>query len=113
MIRLIAGETVVVKTPTTEYDVHMEPVVSWAQKTVGNVLVSPATTSDVEDSTRPDGTRAAFKLGFPKTFSDRLRGCRVVVRGAEYAVIGDPHPNTMENCPTQWWYTCEVEDVDG
>lgn len=118
---LIAGEAVTVRTPTVGYDEHMEEVVTWDETTVANVVVTPGATSDVLDSTRPDGTRVAFTLGFPKTFSAPLRGCRVVVRPVEgdpesehtYAVIGDPQPYTAENVPGAWNYTCEVARVDG
>lgn len=112
-VRLLTGETVTVRTPSTSYDEHMEAVTTWADETVANVLVAPGPTSDVTDSTRPDGTRVDFTLGFPKTFSGSLRGRRVVVRGIECAVIGDPQPNTPENCPTQWWLTAEAARVDG
>lgn len=112
-ISLITGETVTVRTPVYSLDEHNEHVTRWVDATVENVVVAPGSTADVEDSTRPYGTRAAFTLGFPKTFSASLRGCRCVVRGIEYAVIGDPRPNTEANCPTAWWYTASVEDVDG
>ena len=110
---LIAGESVTVRTPTVGYDEHMEEVVTWDEATVANVVVTPGATSDVLDSTRPDGTRVAFTLGFPKSFTGSLRGCRVVVRGTEYAVVGDPQPLTPGNVPGPWNYTAEVEAVDG
>ena len=110
---LIAGETVTVRTPTVGYDEHMEEVVTWDEATVENVVVTPGATSDVLDSTRPDGTRVAFTLGFPKSFTAPLRGCRVLVRGVECAVIGDPQPYTPRNVPGAWNYTAEVERVDG
>ena len=110
---LIAGETVTVRTPTVGYDEHMEEVVTWVEATVQNVVVTPGSTSDVLDSTRPDGTRVAFTLGFPKSFTAPLRGCRVLVRGIECAVIGDPQPYTADNVPGAWNYTAEVERVDG
>ena len=110
---LIAGEAVTVRTPTIGYDEHMEVVESWSARPVENVVVTPGTTSDVLDSTRPDGTRVAFTLGFPKTFTASLRGCRCVVRGIECAVIGDPQLYTADNVPGAWNYTAEVERVDG
>lgn len=110
---LIAGEAVTVRTPTIGYDEHMEEVVTWQEATVQNVVVTPGATSDVLDSTRPDGTRVAFTLGFPKTFTAFLRGCHVLVRGIECAVIGDPQPYTAGNVPGAWNYTAEVERVDG
>ena len=112
-ISLLRGERVTVLTPTVGYDEHGEETVSWEPEGVDNVLVAPGSTSDVTDSTRPGGTRAALRLGFPKTFSARLRGCRVAVRGRTYSVIGDPMPNSADNCPTAWWYTADVEAVDG
>lgn len=110
---LIRGEDVTVRTPTVGYDEHMEEVVTWDETTVTNVVVTPGATSDVLDSTRPDGTRVAFTLGFPKTFTASLRGCRATVRGIECAVIGDPQPHTESNVPGPWNYTAEVERVDG
>lgn len=111
--QLLHGEPVTVLTPSTAYDEHGDEVTTWEREGVENVLVAPGSTADVEDPTRPHGTRAVFTLGFPKAFGKRLRGCRVEVRGREYAVIGDPQPNTLANCPTQWWYTAEVEAVEG
>lgn len=112
-IGLIRGTTVTVLTPAVSYDEHMEEIVSWEPATVGNVIVAPGSTADVTDSDRPHGTRADVTLGFPKTFSARLRGCRVEVGERTYEVIGDPVPNMAENCPTEWWYTAEGVLVDG
>lgn len=110
---LISGENVTVRTPTIGYDEHMEEVPSWSARLVENVVVTPGATSDVTDSTRPDGTRVAFTLGFPKTFTAPLRGCHCVVRGIECEVIGDPQPYTPGNVPGPWNYTAEVARVDG
>lgn len=111
--QLLTGETVTVISKTIGYDENMDVVETTQQTQVDNVLVAPGSTADVTDTTRPYGTRASFTLGFPKTFNQPLRGCSVEVRGNTYQVIGDPHPNTESNCPTQWWYTAEVELVDG
>lgn len=110
---LIHGETVTVRTPSVSYDEHMEEVKTWGEATVANVVVTPGSTANVVESARPDGTRVAFTLGFPKSFTEPLRGCRVVVRGTEYAVVGDPQPLTPGNVPGLWNYTVEVEAVDG
>lgn len=67
-VQLLHGETVVVRTPSVEYDEHMEEVETWTEATVENVLVAPGSTSDVTDSTRPDGTRVAFTLGSRSRF---------------------------------------------
>lgn len=110
---LIRGEAVTVRTPTVGYDEHMEEAAAWSDSVVDGVLVTPGSTSDVLEAARPDGARVAFTLGFPKTFTASLRGCRVVVRGSEYAVIGDPQTFVQENVPGSWNRTAEVEAVDG
>lgn len=110
---LLRGTSVTVLTPTVTHDEHMEESVSWEPTTVDNVLVAPGSTADVTESDRPHGTRADVTFGFPKTFSARLRGCRVRVGERTYEVVGDPVPNMAENCPTQWWYTAEGVTVDG
>lgn len=110
---MLTGETVTVRTPSISHDEHMDEIETWSEETVDGVLVAPGSTSDLADAIRPHGTTAALTLAFPKTFGKPLRGCRVVVRGRELAVVGDPQPCTAANCPTRWWYTVEVEDVDG
>lgn len=112
-VQLLSGEDVVVVRRSVGYDENMDKVESEEREDVGNVLVAPGSTVDVQDSSRPDGAKAAFTLGFPKWYGKSLRGCGVVVRGREYRVIGDPQPNSEVNCPTPWWYTAQVEDVDG
>lgn len=116
-VQLISGEEVTVLTPSTTYDGHMDEVTTWDEQVVENVVVAPMSTVasnvDVDDTTRPHATQVELSLGFPKTFSAPLRGCRVRVRGREYAVIGDPQPNSLANCPTPWWYTASVKVCDG
>lgn len=109
----MVGETVVVFTPTYTYDANMDEVTSYAPTTVADVLVDPSKGADVLSNTRLDGTRASMTLHFPKTFSGPLRGCKVVVRGKEYRVVGDPAPYTGANTPTRWHMPVEVEAVDG
>ena len=112
-VQLLKGETVIVKTPTVTYDEHNEAVTTWEEETVKNVLVSPDNTDSSSDTASPFGTEVIYKLGFPKTFSASLRNCVVTVRGEDFMVVGDPKPNTFENCPTSWWYSAEVIRKDG
>lgn len=112
-VQLIEGEAVTVLTPAVTFDEHMDEVTEWASETVEDVLVAPSSTSDADGTARPHATSVTLRLGFPKTFSASLRGCHVVVRGQEFAVIGDPKPNTLASCPTPWWYTADVEACDG
>ena len=107
------GEQVIVWTPATTYDENMDEVIRWTPETVDDVLIDPSVGSDVESDTRLDGTRATYRLHFPKGFTASLRGCKVTVRGKEYRVIGNPHPYTDANTPTRWHMPADVEAVDG
>lgn len=109
------GETVVV-----ERNVRVgtapgnSPIYEWVPEAVEDVLVAPGPRDDVIDSNRPDGTKVAWTLHFPKTFNKSLRGARVKVRGDEARlVVGDPKPYTLANTPTRWWMPVELEAVDG
>ena len=115
---MIHGETVTVKHRTISYDDAGNRTDAWDDgETVENVLVAPGTTSDLHTDDRNfdhvSGTQALLTLGFPKTFTERLRGCRVIVRGLEWDIVGDPQPNTLANCPTQWYYTAQAVIVNG
>lgn len=110
---LIRGEVVAVIRPSAARDELGEPVPGEpAVEVVGNVVVSPGATADLEAS-RPDGASVAYTLGFPKTFSKPLRGCEVEVRGERLRVVGDPRPYTAANVPGPWNYTAEVTRADG
>lgn len=109
----MTGETVAVLRPARSMDDKKHEKVEWEREEVADVLVAPGGTADVTDETRRDGTSAAYSLDFPKTYDKPLRGCRVVVRGEELAVVGDPRHGTMANTPTRWWYRVDVRRVDG
>lgn len=107
------GERVTVLRPVRTLGEDREPSVSWERSDVDDVLVAPAATSGEPGTNRPLPTQTALTLGFPKTFSGSLRGCRVSVRGEEFEVVGDPRPNQAWNCPTRWWLTAEVRRALG
>lgn len=111
---MIYGETVTVTTFThSGWDEFNEPVGEACEILVKNVLVAPASTTDLSGNLRPHGDRVALELHFPKSFTASLRGARVTVRGATYAVVGDPQPYTQANTPGDWWLPVHVERVDG
>ncbi|MEG1245243.1 MAG: hypothetical protein RR842_08150 [Gordonibacter sp.] len=111
---MFRGKRVTVRRSTTHYDDDRNPIETWAEEVVDNVLVVPGATHDIAGVSRPSGTMVAFTLAFPCTYAGALRGCRVVISGevGEYAVIGDPRP-CRDNCPTAWWMRAEVEACNG
>lgn len=113
MMCLISGETVTVRNVEQAFDELGEPTVATATETVvDNVVVCPGATADL-DSTRPNGATVAYTLCFPKGCGVELKDASVVVRGAEYRVVGDPKRYTAQNVPGPWDLTCEVTRTDG
>lgn len=113
---MIVGEAVTVRRrPAVGTDPGGGPIYGTpVDETVTDVLVAPGPREDVVDSNRPDGTRIAWTLHFPKTYSSSLRGAEISVRGGAFRpVVGDPQPYTLANTPTRWWMPVELEDVDG
>lgn len=109
------GVSVDVYTPNvTGADRLNNPVYGTPSKTtVGNVLVAPGSTSDIEAG-RPDGVTVDLTLHFPKTYSGDLRGCEIDVPGyGRFKVIGEPKPYMGENTPTDWHMPVEVEACHG
>lgn len=112
-MNLIQGETVTVIRREVERDELGEPSSEKVtREAVGNVVVAPGSTSDL-DASRPEGVTVSFTLCFPKSYGGDLRGCTVEVRGTEYAVVGDPQRYTPENTPGDLNLTAEVTRTDG
>lgn len=109
------GESVVVhRTVEVGRDPLNSPIFEDIEETVEDVLVAPGPRNDVDESTRPAGTRVAWNIHFPKPYAESLRGAKVSVRGQDPAkVIGDPQPYYGPNTPTRWWLPVELGRVDG
>lgn len=112
---MIRGETVTLISPAAPgVDAFGDELTGWQPGvSVGNVLVAPASTDDLAGSLRRDGDRDALTLHFPKTFSGSLRGCRVIVRGVTYRVVGDPQRYTTAMTPGAWDLPVTVERTEG
>jgi hypothetical protein len=112
---MIRGETVTVIRPAVGgVDAFGDELTGWQPGVpVGNVLVAPAATDDLNGSLRRDGDRDALTLHFPKTFEGGLRGCRVIVRGVTYRVVGDPQRYTTAMTPGAWDLPVTVERTEG
>lgn len=85
------------------------------EETVGNVLVSPGGTADLEAS-RPEGVTVGYTLHFPKGYAASLEGCSVVLPApwsCECRVVGDPRPYIDADTPTPWHLPVEVEVAHG
>jgi len=95
--------------------IRSNPVPDPVPETVGNVLIVPGSTADLEAS-RPEGVTVAYTLHFPKTFTGSLEGCEVILPepwSGTYNVIGNPTPYMDANTPTKWHMPVEVEAAHG
>jgi hypothetical protein len=112
---VISGETVTVLAyAEVGRDDMNTPIYAWApEQTVGNVLVGPSSTDDLDGSTRPEGVEVVLALHWPKTYTASLRGKRVEVRGTTYEVVGDPQPYTAANTPGAWNRPCYLKNTEG
>lgn len=112
-MNLIQGETVTVIRTGRVLDELGEPTYGEeAREEVGNVVVAPGATADL-DASRPEGVTVAYTLCFPKTFTGELKGCAVEVRGERFRVVGGPQRRTEANTPGPWNLTVEVTRTDG
>lgn len=70
--------------------------------TVPNVLVSPASSNDIETTVNLTGRKAVYSLAIPKTDAHTWEGCRVSFFGAVWRVIGLPQVGIEANIPLEW-----------
>ena len=90
-----------------------EPVFSESRETVGNVLVAPSSTDEMDETNRMFGITCDLTLHFPKSYTASLEGCAVDVGGTLYRVLGDPQPYMVGNTPTPWNRAAKVARADG
>lgn len=110
---MVGEEVVVVRFSGTGADPFNSGVLERSEMSVCDVLVCPASPEDEIGGNRPDGISSGLTLHFPKGYEGSLRGCKVVVRGVEYDVVGDPLPFTGKNTPTRWNRPVKAVRVDG
>jgi hypothetical protein len=114
---MIKGVEVTVVRPSEKTKDRLGEEVAGAEtrEAVGNVLISPPTTADLE-AARQDGYTVALTLHFPKTYEAGLQGCEVELPapwGGVYRVIGNPLPLMAENTPGAWNRPVNVEVCNG
>lgn len=114
MIRGVAV-TVNRKVATATPDRFNNVVYGVTGEQVDNVLVAPGSTS-LLDASRPEGVSVAYTLHFPKTYTDSLEGCEIVLPApwaGSYWVIGDPRQYIDVDTPTDWDRPVEVAAAHG
>ena len=114
---MISGKTITIHRPTIEYDADHDAVKTYVDEIVNNVVIAPGSTADITADPHVDGIKIAYTLGMPKTWSfHSLKDCLITLPAPwNYTgkVIGDPMPNDIDNCPTSWYCTAQLEAYDG
>lgn len=96
------GETITLRIPReTGRDAGNNAIIGWDEQTVDDVMVAPTSTQNVLDTVRSHGVQLTWDLYLPASWTFvPLAGGRVVIRGDEYLIVGDPRPWLQS--PTPW-----------
>lgn len=80
-----------------------EPVV------IENVLVSPATASEILDTTNLSGKKAVYTLAIPKGDTHDWKDKKIEFFGETFKSFGEPLKGIDEMIPLEWNMKVEVE----
>jgi hypothetical protein len=94
----LRGETVSLVERTPSRDAYGRASWEEALREVDNVLVQPPDTSSMSQM----DADVCLTLHWPKADASELRGAEVVVRGARYAVVGEPAAYADALTPGDW-----------
>lgn len=84
---------------TDEFD---HPVYTETPVIVENVLVAPASTTEILDTLNLTGKKVVYNIAIPKGDSHTWQDCRVDFFGQSWRVIGLPQQGIDENIPGSW-----------
>lgn len=78
------------------------PIYEETAVTVENVLVVPATTTEILDTYNVTGKKAVYNIAVPKKDNHTWQDCRVDFFGESWKVIGFPQQGIDDNIPGDW-----------
>lgn len=100
---MIKGITVtLISLVQTGTDAFNAPVYAEEEITVDNVLVAPASSDDVIDSTSMYGKKAVYTIAVPKGDSNIWENNIVVFFGERWRVFSLPMMGIEDNIPLNW-----------
>ena len=107
------GITVTLYTVTqTGTDIFGEPTIVETPVEVHNVLVSPASSTDILDTTNLYGRKAVYTLGIPKGDTHDWENRKVRFFGKDWHVIGMPTEGIDDLIPLSWNKKVMVEKYE-
>lgn len=106
----IKGITVQLHTRTqTGVDPFGAPIYAEEIIPVDNVLVAPASSTDVLDNLQLYGKKAVYTLAIPKGDTHEWRDAIVEFFGEQFRVFGEPTRGIEEMIPLEWNAKINVE----
>ena len=109
----IKGITITLYTKTqTGTDAFNAPVYEEISEDVENILVSPASETEITDTLSLYGRRAIYTLAIPKGDTHTWKGGRVAFFDREWNVIGDEIEGIEGLIPLSWNKKVRVEAID-
>ena len=78
------------------------PVYTEIPVVVENVLVAPASTTEILDTLNLTGKKAVYNIAIPKEDNHTRQDCRVDFFDQSWKVIGLPQMGIAENIPGPW-----------
>ena len=97
------------RTKTGETDAFGREIYDETPVTVANVLVAPASSTDVVSSTQLYGKKAVYTLGIPKGDAHGWENCRVDFFGQSWRCFGFTYAGIEQNIPLVWNAKVQVE----
>lgn len=108
---MIKGIDVVLyeRVKTGETDAFGREIYTETPVTVENVLVAPASSTDVVASTQLYGKKAVYTLAIPKGDAHTWENCRVDFFGQSWRCFGFTYAGIDQNIPLAWNAKVQVE----
>lgn len=95
-------DVVLTKKTVTSYDDFGAPVEQYITETVPNVLVYPASASDVTDAVNMHGIVVQYNLCIPKGDSHDWRDTEVEFFGEKWRTVGEVKEYIEDMLPLDW-----------
>lgn len=107
---MIKGITVIlINQVETGVDEFNHPVYKEESTTIDNVLVYPASTTEIIDTLNLIGKRVVYNIAIPKGDMHNWKDQRVKFFGETWRVVGFPQKGIEENIPLDWNEKWQVE----
>lgn len=90
---MFTGEPVTIRRKITiGTDDFGAELVDYQGETIDNVIIAPATSSDLSDDLRPNGVKIMYTVHIPREYTESLKDTEFLIGGQWLRSVGDPQP---------------------